>query len=138
MPFFRSRAPRSTTPIVATVLVVDDDLIVGRSLCRALQALRPDFRVEFAMSGEAALSMLASSRYDVVVTDLEMGRVSGQDLLRILVREYPAVRRVVHSSHIGPSQVDELRQLVHKALDKPAHPSHLLHAIEEALQEPGH
>lgn len=90
------------------------------------------------MSGDAALSMLAASRYDVVVTDLEMGRVSGQDLLRILIRDYPAVRRVVHSSHIGPTQADELRQLVHAALDKPAHPAHLLHAIESALLDPGH
>lgn len=134
MPLFRSRAPRSTTPIVATVLVVDDDLIVGRSLCRALQALRPDFRVEFAISGEAALSMLAASRYDVVVTDLEMGRVSGADLLRILARDYPAVRRVVHSSHTEASQMHDLRQMGHAVLDKPARPGELLEAVEMVLR----
>ncbi len=134
MPLFRSRAPRSTTPIVATVLVVDDDLIVGRSLCRALQALRPDFRVEFALSGEAALSMLAASRYDVVVTDLEMGRVSGADLLRILARDYPAVRRIVHSSHTEASQMHDLRQLVHAVLEKPARPGELLEAVEMVLR----
>ncbi len=50
------------------------------------------------MSGEAALSMLAAARYDVVVTDLEMGRVSGADLLRILARDYAGIGRVVHSS----------------------------------------
>lgn len=134
MPLFRSRAPRSTTPIVATVLVVDDDLIVGRSLCRALQALRPDFRVEFAISGEAALSMLAASRYDVVVTDLEMGRVSGADLLRILARDYPAVRRVVHSSHTEASPMHDLRQMVHAVLEKPARPGELLEAVERVLR----
>ena len=134
MPLFRSRAPRSTTPIVATVLVVDDDFIVGRSLCRALQALRPDFRVEFAMSGEAALSMLAAARYDVVVTDLEMGRVSGADLLRILARDNPSIGRVVHSSHIEPSQMDELRHLVHAALEKPARPGDVLVAVEQVLR----
>lgn len=134
MPLFRSRAPRSTTPIVATVLVVDDDLIVGRSLCRALQALRPDFRVEFAISGEAALSMLAASRYDVVVTDLEMGRVSGADLLRILARDYPSVRRVVHSSHTEASQMHDLRQVVHAVLEKPARPGELLEAVETVLR----
>ena len=134
MPLFRSRAPRSTTPIVATVLVVDDDLIVGRSLCRALNALRPDFRVDFAMSGEAALSMLAAGRYDVVVTDLEMGRVSGADLLRILARDYPGIGRVVHSSHIEPSQMDELRHLVHDAIEKPAAPGQVLEAVEQVLR----
>lgn len=134
MPLFRSRAPRATTPIVATVLVVDDDLIVGRSLCRALQALRPDFRVEFAISGEAALSMLAASRYDVVVTDLEMGRVSGADLLRILARDYPAVRRIVHSSHTEASQMHDLRQMVHAVLEKPARPGELLEAVEMVLR----
>jgi DNA-binding NarL/FixJ family response regulator len=134
MALFRSRAPRSTTPIVATILVVDDDLIVGRSLCRALQALRPDFRVEFAISGEAALSMLAASRYDVVVTDLEMGRVSGADLLRILARDYPAVRRIVHSSHTEASQMHDLRQMGHAALEKPARPGELLEAVEMVLK----
>jgi len=134
MALFRSRAPRSTTPIVAAVLVVDDDLIVGRSLCRALQALRPDFRVELAMSGEAALSMLSASRFDVVITDLEMGRVSGADLLRILARDYPAVRRVVHSSHVEPSQMDDLRRLAHAVLDKGARPGDVLAAVEQILR----
>jgi DNA-binding NarL/FixJ family response regulator len=86
------------------------------------------------MSGEAALSMLAATRYDAVVTDLEMGRVSGADLLRILARDYPAVLRVVHSSHNGPSQMDELRHLVHASLDKPARPGDVLEAVERGLK----
>jgi CheY-like chemotaxis protein len=117
------------------VLVVDDDLIVGRSLCRALQALRPEFRVEFAISGEAALSTLSRQRIDAVITDLEMGRLSGADLLRILARDYPATKRVVHSSRIGSEQLDEVRHLVHRALEKPAHPAQLLQALEEALRD---
>jgi hypothetical protein len=63
-----------------------------------------------------------------------MGRVSGADLLRILVRDYPTVGRIVHSSHIEPSEMDELRHLVHGAIEKPARPGGVLEMVEQVLR----
>jgi DNA-binding NtrC family response regulator len=118
------------------VLVVDDDLVVGRSLCRALQALRPDFRVELATSGEAALAHLKDHPCDVIVTDLDMRRISGSELLETLASEYPHIVRIVHSSQKEALVSDELRHLVHAALDKPARPSHIAELIQRELSEP--
>jgi two-component system response regulator YesN len=114
---------------------VEDDLVVGRSLCRALAALRPDFNVELATSGEAALHELRSASYDVVVTDLDMGRVSGSALLQTLAREFPKVVRIVHSSRMEASLENELRLLIHAALLKPADPAALVRAIASELSK---
>jgi len=130
---FRSRPVSVNTPTVASVLVVDDDLVVGRSLCRALQALRSDFRVELATSGEAALEHLRTHPCDVIVTDLEMGRLSGSELLETLARDYPEIVRIVHSSQKEALDSHEMRQLVHGSFDKPARPSYIADLIERTL-----
>ena len=129
----RSRSTPSNLPTLASVLVVDDDLVVGRSLCRALQVLRPDFRFELATSGEAALDHLRHNACDAIVTDLDMGRVSGSELLQILARDYPRVLRIVHSSQIEALVSPELRHLVQASLDKPARPTHIADLIAREL-----
>jgi DNA-binding NtrC family response regulator len=129
----RSQSTSSNLPAVASVLVVDDDLVVGRSLCRALQALRPDFRFELATSGEAALAHVRQNPCDVIVTDLDMGRVSGSELLEILARDYPRILRIVHSSQNEALISLELRHLVHASLDKPARPTHIAELIDREL-----
>jgi CheY-like chemotaxis protein len=129
----RPRSTPSNLPTVASVLVVDDDLVVGRSLCRALQVLRPDFHFDLVTSGEAALDHVRHNPCDVIVTDLDMGRISGSELLEILARDYPRVLRIVHSSQNEALISLELRHLVHASLDKPARPTHIAELIDREL-----
>ena len=125
----RSRPAPSDVPITASVLVVDDDLVVGRSLCRALNAMLPGFRVELVPSGEAALDWLRQNPCDVIVTDLDMGRLSGSALLQTLASEFPRIIRIVHSSRKEALESRELRQLIHDSLEKPARPTHIAELI---------
>jgi chemosensory pili system protein ChpA (sensor histidine kinase/response regulator) len=64
----------------ATVLVVDDSLTVRRVTKRLLE--REGFRVELAKDGLEALEFLAGQRPDIVLSDIEMPRMDGFDLLR--------------------------------------------------------
>ncbi|NLP12544.1 sigma-54-dependent Fis family transcriptional regulator [bacterium] len=61
------------------VLIVDDDDIVRESLSAVLQ--NRGFACEQAVDGEEALQRLSKQEFDVVITDLEMPRLNGIELI---------------------------------------------------------
>lgn len=63
----------------ARVLVVDDEIIIRHVIADALREERYD--VAEAASGEEALARLQSDRFEVVISDITMAKVSGIDLL---------------------------------------------------------
>jgi len=76
-----SRAPESAAPRrppVERVLVVDDEVGARGAMVRSLEKL--GYRVLVAEDGREALDVLATSRVDLVVTDLVMPRMGGQQL----------------------------------------------------------
>jgi chemosensory pili system protein ChpA (sensor histidine kinase/response regulator) len=71
------------------VLLVDDSLSVRKVLARRLARL--GFEVTTAQDGEEALELLREGRFDALVTDLEMPRLNGYELIET-VRRRPATR----------------------------------------------
>jgi chemosensory pili system protein ChpA (sensor histidine kinase/response regulator) len=71
---------QSTEPDVPLVLVVDDSLTVRRVTQRLLA--REGYRVSLAKDGLEALELLAQERPTVVLSDIEMPRMDGFDLVR--------------------------------------------------------
>jgi DNA-binding response OmpR family regulator len=65
-----------------TVLIVDDDAVLRRSLARALRLA--GFRTDVAEGGRDALARIAASRPDVVVLDVSMPDLSGTEVCRRL------------------------------------------------------
>jgi two-component system chemotaxis sensor kinase CheA len=74
-----SYAPAPRTERVPLILVVDDS-ITTRTLERSILESR-GFRVQLGVDGSDALSLLAQERPDLVITDVEMPRMDGFDLL---------------------------------------------------------
>ena len=70
----------AATPLVPLVLVVDDSITVRRVTQRLLQ--REGYRVALAADGLQALERLAEERPTVVLSDIEMPRMDGFDLVR--------------------------------------------------------
>ena len=71
---------QSSEPDVPLVLVVDDSLTVRRVTQRLLA--REGYRVNLAKDGLEALESLAQERPTVVLSDIEMPRMDGFDLVR--------------------------------------------------------
>jgi len=65
-----------------TVLIVDDDAVLRRSLARALRLA--GFRIDVAEGGRDALARIAAGRPDVVVLDVSMPDLSGTEVCRRL------------------------------------------------------
>jgi CheY-like chemotaxis protein len=64
------------------VLVVDDSMLVRHTVCRFLE--ERGCRVESASNGVEALEILARERPDLIITDLEMPRMHGRELIEAL------------------------------------------------------
>lgn len=62
------------------ILVVDDDELTVKLLKKVLEAW--DARVEVAQNGKEALTKLASGNFDLMVCDIRMPEMTGQELFK--------------------------------------------------------
>jgi CheY-like chemotaxis protein len=67
-------------PLVA--LVVDDSMLIRHTVCRFLE--ERGFAVESAINGQDALEVLKRKRPDLIVTDMQMPKMSGSELITFL------------------------------------------------------
>ena len=81
----------------ASVLVVEDNDLERQITADTLRD--EGFAVEEAPIGKRALELLALSRFDVVLTDLMMPGMSGEELLAKVKLQYPATQVVVLTAH---------------------------------------
>ena len=69
------------------ILLVDDEPMVLRVMRGALE--REGFQVDVAVDGESAWAKIKEICPDVLVTDIEMPRLSGRDLCQRIQAELP-------------------------------------------------
>jgi CheY-like chemotaxis protein len=79
----------SEPPAKRKVLVVDDEDYLRGLLQTAVQALGHE--VDVAADGQEALRCLARGSYDVVICDLAMPDMTGDELFRMCREEHPEV-----------------------------------------------
>jgi len=66
----------------AVALVVDDSMLIRYTVCRFLE--ERGFAVESATNGLEALEILARVHPDLIVTDMQMPKMSGSELITAL------------------------------------------------------
>lgn len=75
---------------IPKILVVDDEPAVRRLLVRMLRSA--GYEVDEAEDGLVGWNLALAQRYDLVVTDSHMPRMSGPDLIARLRNIYPTLR----------------------------------------------
>ena len=66
-------------------LVVDDSMLIRYTVCRFLE--ERGFTVESATNGVEALQILERLRPDLIVTDMQMPKMTGSDLITMLKKK---------------------------------------------------
>jgi signal transduction histidine kinase len=92
------------------VLYVDDEK-ANRVVFE--QSLASDFRILTAVDGPAALQLLEQHDIGVVVTDMRMPHMSGDDLLRVVKERWPHVIRIVVTAY---SDIDPILRAINEGL----------------------
>jgi signal transduction histidine kinase/FixJ family two-component response regulator len=115
-----------------SVLVVDDDRFFLRQMVDILS--EGGFNAHGVTSGEQAMELLKENRFQVIVTDIVMGEMSGIDLLQ-KVRMQDRLTPVICVS--GVRSFDNVVEMVRNGasdfLPKPFKPGHLLSAVSSAV-----
>ena len=115
------------------VLFVDDEPQVLAGLKRVLDPLRNEWQMAFVDSGPQALTALAQSKYDVLVTDIRMTGMSGLELLAETGKRHPDVLRIVLSGTADWDITIKSTHVAHQYLVKPCNPKTLRTTIERAM-----
>jgi PAS domain S-box-containing protein len=95
LPIARQRPASTDEPHAAmrcdeslSVLVLDDEQEVAEMIAEILR--RDGHRVALAASGRIGLSLIEQQTFDVILSDLRMPDLDGQELYRILEKRWPA------------------------------------------------
>ena len=78
-----------------TLLIVDPDEAAREALAAAL---RTDYRILRAASGEAALQIMEKEAVDLLILEIRLPGIGGFDLLKIAKENYPAIEVIVLSA----------------------------------------
>ena len=107
-------------------LVVDDNEDIRDVLVRLIERL--GHSASTAADGVEAVEVLAEERFDYMLLDLAMPRMSGVEVIRWL-KEHPdrgeGLRVVVVSAWVGEQRADLKELGVHAVLPKPFRAQHL-------------
>jgi len=115
------------------VLVVEDDDALRDVLCLALVSAGHDVGAD--ADAEGALVALRARDFDVLVTDVRLGGMSGLDLLAHIQGEGLATEVILISGQISPEEaVGGLRAGAFDYLQKPVAASELRAAVERAIE----
>lgn len=116
-----------------TILIVDDEEIIREFLNEVLQ---DNYDISMACDGDEAIEKLKKQRYDLVITDLKMPHVSGEEVVKYANDTYPDARVVVIS---GYSSLFTVSQSVNNGacafLSKPFSIKELVQTVDNCIGE---
>jgi CheY-like chemotaxis protein len=123
----------SASQITVRVLWVDDEEIIRKTGKLFLEQL--GHAVDVAASGEEAISLLAASRYDLMVTDIGMPKMSGWQLLKAINGKYSEMKVVVLSGW-GAAAFDDEKAMhnIEYILGKPITQADLKKLLDQMFQ----
>ncbi len=119
----------ASTP--STVLVVDDDDLVRTILRRMLE--RSGFDVMTAVNGRDGIERFHERPADIVVTDMMMPEMAGDELIRALLRERPGIRIIAISGVEHPHLRTALGLGARATLRKPVQADRLVETVRRVL-----
>ncbi|MEI6588153.1 MAG: response regulator [Candidatus Moraniibacteriota bacterium] len=74
-----------------------DDSVKWRSHFKELLEMVGGYAVEVASSGEEGINKIKLGGYDLVITDTQMGTISGLDVIRFVNSNYPNLKVILKS-----------------------------------------
>ena len=116
-----------------TLLIIDDEKNIREGLAANFEM--DGYNVKLAENGKQGLEFLAKGDIDLVITDLRMPGISGEEVLRKVTTETPGVPVIVLTGHGSiDSAVDAMRNGAYDFLTKPLKLDQLALSVKRALE----
>ncbi len=115
------------------IIVIDDEKIVCNMCQRVLEA--EGYQVEAFTDSVLALERIKEKRFDIVVTDLKMEKVSGMDILREVNEHYPETKVIMLTAYATlDAAIEAIREKIFDFFPKPVKIEDLKKSIKKALE----
>lgn len=116
------------------ILIVDDEEDLTWSIVRGLSRSSNQFEVYYANSGRSALELLKTHEIDLLVTDLRMPDISGQELVQVVRTFNSNIKVILITAFSYPQLYEFMTQFrVSGYIEKPFEINELRKMIELCL-----
>ena len=114
------------------ILVVEDDPTTREALRRVLELEGCD--LDLVGDGEKAVGALAQHRYDVIVLDIALPKMSGTDVMEYIASSTPEVlTSIIVVTGLESQEIRKLFPTIAETLSKPVMPGRLIAAVRRCL-----
>ena len=116
-----------------TILVVDDEKNIRQGLGQALSG--EGYNIFLAENGVEALKIISRENIDIVITDLKMPEMTGEELLKKITRDYRNIPVIILTGHgTIENAVQTMRDGAYDFITKPLNLDHLFLIVKRALK----
>lgn len=116
-----------------TLLIIDDEKNIREGLGANFEM--EGYNVKLAENGQQGLDYISKGDIDLVITDLRMPGISGEEVLRKVTTETPGIPVIVLTGHGSiDSAVDAMRNGAYDFLTKPLNLDQLTLIVKRALE----
>lgn len=115
------------------ILIADDD----KTLCYLLkeELVNEDFNVDIVFDGKFAIENLKKKSYDILLLDLEMTEVQGEEVLTYVKEHHPSTQVIVLTAKTDiRTAIDCIKSGAYDFITKPYEFGQLIVVIERALE----
>ncbi len=119
------------------ILFVDDSDNILQGLKRSLRAVRREWVLKFAISGEDAIDVIKENHIDVIVSDMRMPGMNGSELLTHAQQMAEHTFRLVLSGQCEEEVIIQLLSVSHQYLAKPFDVDQIIQTIRNMITARG-
>ena len=94
------------------ILVVEDEEMTAKAVKKALEL--NGMEVEIAEDGENGINLIKENDYDLILLDLKMPKVSGEEVLKIIRKVRPYVFVIIYTNF---SEFADIKALANIGID---------------------
>lgn len=116
------------------ILFVDDEKNIVQGLKRMLFPMRKKWEQYFVTNGEDALKIIENYDIDIIVTDMQMPKMNGVELLGKVRKNFPEVIRIILSGQADNELALKSISVAHQFINKPCDSEELKKVIKKSLE----
>jgi two-component system, NtrC family, nitrogen regulation response regulator NtrX len=121
---------------MSRILIVEDEAAIRRVLSKILSEENENYQVEEAEDGLQALEKIKAADYDLVLCDIKMPKMDGEELLQEVKRIKPEIPMVMISGHGDmETAINTMRLGAFDYISKPPDLNRLLNTVRNALDK---
>ena len=116
------------------ILFVDDDQNALDGFRTMMHVKRKEWGCKFALNAEEGLKLVTNETFDVVISDMRMPGMDGNDFLKEVAKLQPGAIRMIFSGYSEMEALFKSAKYAHQFLSKPSSAEKVISTIQRALE----